>query len=63
MLLWHAAHRIYHSLHDVGIHGDAGHFPGAADNHHAGPAASGDRGDQFRIDGRQHHHLLQWHRQ
>jgi fumarate reductase subunit D len=21
LLLWHAAHRIYHSLHDVGIHG------------------------------------------
>ncbi|WP_106077370.1 fumarate reductase subunit FrdD [Chromobacterium amazonense] len=23
LLLWHAAHRIYHSLHDVGIHGGA----------------------------------------
>lgn len=21
LLLWHAAHRIYHSLHDIGIHG------------------------------------------
>ena len=21
LLLWHAAHRIYHSLHDVGVHG------------------------------------------
>lgn len=24
LFLWHAAHRIFHSLHDIGIHGGAG---------------------------------------